>query len=45
MRIALPDLDAPATLILDPSNRFSDDEYFDFCMAETGTRPASFMVG
>lgn len=38
MRIALPDLDAPATLILDPSNRFSDDEYFDFCMANPDVR-------
>jgi Uma2 family endonuclease len=33
MQIALPDLDAPATLVLDPENRLSDDEYFDFCMA------------
>jgi Uma2 family endonuclease len=33
MQIALPDLDAPATLILDPTNRLSDDEYFAFCMA------------
>jgi Uma2 family endonuclease len=31
MQIALPDLDAPATLILDPENRLSDDEYFAFC--------------
>jgi Uma2 family endonuclease len=33
MRLALPDLDAPATLILDPRNRLSDDDYFAFCMA------------
>jgi Uma2 family endonuclease len=33
MQIALPELDAPATLVLDPENRFSDDEYFSFCMA------------
>ena len=33
MQIALPELDAPATLVLDRKNRLSDDEYFDFCMA------------
>jgi Uma2 family endonuclease len=33
MQLALPDLDAPATLILDPENRLSDDDYFAFCMA------------
>jgi len=33
MQIALPELDAPAMLVLDRKNRLSDDEYFDFCMA------------
>jgi Uma2 family endonuclease len=33
MQLALPDLDAPATLILDRRSRLSDDDYFAFCMA------------
>ena len=33
MQIALPELNAPATLILDRSDRFTDDEYFAFCVA------------
>jgi len=33
MQLALPDLDAPVTLTLDPRNRLSDDDYFAFCMA------------
>jgi len=31
MQLLLPDLDAPATLIFDPEDRLSDDDYFDFC--------------
>jgi Uma2 family endonuclease len=38
MQIALPDLCAPATLIFDPEERLSDDEYFDFCMANPDLR-------
>ena len=38
MQIALPDLDAPATLILDPENRLSDDAYFAFCEANPDLR-------
>lgn len=33
MRIALPDVDVPVTLILDKDHRLSDDEYFSFCEA------------
>jgi Uma2 family endonuclease len=33
MQIALPELNAPATLILDREDRFTDDEYFAFCVA------------
>jgi Uma2 family endonuclease len=33
MLLVLPDLDAPATLILAPQDRLSDDDYFDFCAA------------
>ena len=33
MRIALPELNAPATLILDQEDRLTDDEYFAFCVA------------
>jgi Uma2 family endonuclease len=33
MQLALPDLDAPATLTLDRRNRLSDEDYFAFCMA------------
>jgi Uma2 family endonuclease len=38
MQLSLPDLDAPATLILDPENRLSDDDYFEFCMANPDLR-------
>lgn len=31
--IALPDLTASATLVLDPEDRLDDDQYFAFCMA------------
>jgi Uma2 family endonuclease len=33
MQIALPELTLSATLILDPEDRLTDDEYFVFCMA------------
>jgi Uma2 family endonuclease len=33
MQIALPELNAPATLILDREDRLTDDEYFAFCIA------------
>jgi Uma2 family endonuclease len=33
MQIEFPDLTLPATLSLDPGNRLSDDEYYDFCVA------------
>jgi Uma2 family endonuclease len=33
MQIALPELNAPATLILDREDRLTDDEYFAFCAA------------
>jgi Uma2 family endonuclease len=33
MQIALPELTAPATLILDGEDRLTDDQYFAFCMA------------
>ncbi len=33
MQIALPDLNAPATLILDPEHRLTDEEYLAFCVA------------
>jgi Uma2 family endonuclease len=33
MQIALPDLNAPATLILDRGHRLTDEEYFAFCVA------------
>jgi Uma2 family endonuclease len=33
MQIALPELNAPATLILDRKDRLTDDEYFAFCVA------------
>lgn len=33
MQIALPELNAPATLILDREDRLTDDEYFAFCVA------------
>lgn len=31
--IALPELTSSATLTLDPEDRMTDDQYFDFCMA------------
>jgi Uma2 family endonuclease len=33
MQIALPELNAPATLILDRDHRLTDEEYFAFCAA------------
>jgi len=33
MQISLPELNAPATLVLDREDRFTDDEYFAFCVA------------
>jgi Uma2 family endonuclease len=33
MQIALPELNAPATLILDREDRLTDNEYFAFCVA------------
>src|SRR3954465_1688871 len=33
MQIALPELDSPATLILDPENGLSDEKYLAFCEA------------
>ena len=33
MQIALPDLNAPVTLTLDRELRFTDDDYFAFCVA------------
>src|SRR5580700_8106074 len=33
MQIALPELTAPATLVLDRNDRLTDDQYFAFCMA------------
>ena len=33
MQIALPELNAPATLILDREDQLTDDEYFAFCVA------------
>jgi len=38
MQLILPELDSPATLVLDRKNRLSDDEYFDFCMANPDVR-------
>jgi Uma2 family endonuclease len=38
MQLVLPDLDAPATLIFDPENRLSDDDYFAFCAANPDLR-------
>jgi Uma2 family endonuclease len=32
-RIALPELNAPATLLLDREHRLTDDEYWAFCVA------------
>ena len=31
--LALPELDGPVTIVLDREDRLTDDEYFDFCMA------------
>jgi len=33
MHLALPELNAPATLILDSEDRLTDDEYFALCVA------------
>jgi Uma2 family endonuclease len=33
MQIALPELNRPVALSIDPEDRRSDDEYFDFCAA------------
>ena len=33
MQIALPDLNVPATLILDRDHRLTDETYFAFCAA------------
>jgi Uma2 family endonuclease len=33
MQIALPELNGPATLVLDSEDRLTDDEYFAFCVA------------
>jgi Uma2 family endonuclease len=33
MQLALPELNAPATLVLDREDRLTDDEYFAFCVA------------
>jgi len=33
MQIALPDLNAPATLVLDSEDRLTDEAYFAFCAA------------
>lgn len=33
MQIALPELNAPATLILDREDQLTEDEYFAFCVA------------
>jgi|HubBroStandDraft_6_1064221.scaffolds.fasta_scaffold77418_2 Uma2 family endonuclease len=33
LQIALPELNGPATLILDREDRLTDDEYFAFCVA------------
>jgi Uma2 family endonuclease len=31
--VVLPELTSPATLTFDPEDRLTDDQYFDFCMA------------
>src|SRR5437016_355802 len=38
MHIALPELDFPAKLILDPENGLSDEKYFAFCEANPDLR-------
>jgi Uma2 family endonuclease len=38
MRIELPELEHPAKLILDRERKLTDDEYFDFCMANPDVR-------
>src|SRR5882757_2364630 len=38
MQIALPELNAPVTLILDPDRRLSDEEYLAFCEANPDLR-------
>ena len=36
MQVVLPDKSLPATLTLNPDATLSDEEYFDFCMANPG---------
>jgi len=38
MRVVLPEQSLPAKLTLNPELRMSDDEYFDFCMANADLR-------
>jgi Uma2 family endonuclease len=38
MQVVLPEQALPAKLILNPELRMSDDEYFDFCMANPDVR-------
>ena len=38
MQLALPELNGPATLVLDREDRLSDDEYFEFCQANPNVR-------
>jgi len=38
MQVVLPEQALPAKLILNPELRMSDDEYFDFCMANANVR-------
>jgi Uma2 family endonuclease len=38
MQIALPELHSPATLILDPEKRLSDEKYLRFCKANPDLR-------
>lgn len=38
MQVALPELDSPATLILNSERPLTDDEYWDFCQANPDLR-------
>jgi Uma2 family endonuclease len=38
MQVVLPEQALPAKLILNPELRMNDDEYFDFCMANSDAR-------
>jgi Uma2 family endonuclease len=38
MRVVLPEESLPAKLTLNPEHRMSDDEYFEFCMANPDVR-------